>query len=105
VAAEPIRGTAHIFSINDTYTFNPTLLLTTTFGITRGAMLYFRLQLEPEFRPARRARVSFVFESRTASMAFPRCSSTTTPPPDFRMPETTPMAITSKGRLTGQLGV
>ncbi len=35
------KGTAHIFSINDTYTFNPTLLLTTTFGITRGATLIF----------------------------------------------------------------
>ena len=35
------KSTAHIFSINDTYTFNPTLLLTTTFGITRGAMLIF----------------------------------------------------------------
>jgi len=31
-------GTAHIFAINDAYTFTPTLLLTTTFGITRGAM-------------------------------------------------------------------
>ena len=31
------KGTAHLFAINDTYTFNPTLLLTTTFGITRGA--------------------------------------------------------------------
>jgi|CZKR01.1.fsa_nt_gi hypothetical protein len=35
------KSTAHIFTINDTYTFNPTLLLTTTFGITRGAMLIF----------------------------------------------------------------
>ena len=31
------KGTAHLFAINDTYTFNPTLLLTTTFGITRGS--------------------------------------------------------------------
>jgi hypothetical protein len=35
------KSTAHIFAINDTYTFTPTLLLTTTFGITRGAMLIF----------------------------------------------------------------
>ena len=27
-----------MFAINDTHTFSPTLLLTTTFGITRGAM-------------------------------------------------------------------
>ncbi len=32
------NNTAHIFAINDTYTISPTLLLTTTFGITRGAM-------------------------------------------------------------------
>ncbi|MGB8727014.1 MAG: carboxypeptidase regulatory-like domain-containing protein [Candidatus Sulfotelmatobacter sp.] len=32
------RSTAHVFAINDTHTFSPTLLLTTTFGITRGAM-------------------------------------------------------------------
>ncbi|MFZ0307762.1 MAG: TonB-dependent receptor [Candidatus Sulfotelmatobacter sp.] len=31
------KGSAHLFAINDTYTFSPTLLLTTTFGITRGA--------------------------------------------------------------------
>jgi Carboxypeptidase regulatory-like domain/TonB dependent receptor len=31
------KGTAHLFAINDTHTFSPTLLLTTTFGITRGA--------------------------------------------------------------------
>ena len=30
-------NTAHVFAINDAYTINPTLLLTTTFGITRGA--------------------------------------------------------------------
>ena len=35
------KSTAHIFAINDTYTFTPTLLLTTTFGITRGAMRIF----------------------------------------------------------------
>ena len=32
------KSTAHLFAINDTYTINPTMLLTTTFGITRGAM-------------------------------------------------------------------
>ncbi|HUO26502.1 MAG TPA: TonB-dependent receptor [Candidatus Aquilonibacter sp.] len=35
------KGTAHVFSINDTYTLSPTLLLTTTFGITRGATLIY----------------------------------------------------------------
>jgi Carboxypeptidase regulatory-like domain/TonB-dependent Receptor Plug Domain/TonB dependent receptor len=30
------EGNAHLFSLNDTYTFTPTLLLTTTFGFTRG---------------------------------------------------------------------
>jgi hypothetical protein len=35
------KSNAHIFAINDTYTFSPTLLLTTTFGITRGSMLIF----------------------------------------------------------------
>ena len=33
------KSSAHIFAVNDTYTFSPTLLLTTTLGITRGAML------------------------------------------------------------------
>jgi hypothetical protein len=32
------RSTAHVFAINDTHTLSPTLLLTTTFGITRGAL-------------------------------------------------------------------
>src|SRR5580693_9906827 len=32
------KGTAHVFAINDTHTLSPTLLLTTTFGITRGAL-------------------------------------------------------------------
>ncbi len=32
------KSTAHLFAINDTYTINPTLLLTTTFGFTRGAL-------------------------------------------------------------------
>jgi len=35
------ESTAHAFAVNDTYTFNPTTLLTTTFGITRGAMRIF----------------------------------------------------------------
>jgi hypothetical protein len=32
-------GSAHLFSINDTYTFGPTLILTSTLGFTRGATL------------------------------------------------------------------
>ena len=32
----PNKGNAHLFSINDTHTFSPTLLLTVTFGFTRG---------------------------------------------------------------------
>jgi len=32
-------STAHVFAITDAYTFSPTLLLSTTFGITRGTML------------------------------------------------------------------
>ena len=32
----PNTGNAHLFSINDTHTFSPTLLLTVTFGFTRG---------------------------------------------------------------------
>ncbi|MGA2646729.1 MAG: carboxypeptidase regulatory-like domain-containing protein [Candidatus Sulfotelmatobacter sp.] len=35
------KGTAHLFAINDTYTFSPTLLLTTTFGFSRGAELIY----------------------------------------------------------------
>jgi hypothetical protein len=30
-------GSAHLFAINDTHAFSPTLILTTTFGFTRGA--------------------------------------------------------------------
>jgi Carboxypeptidase regulatory-like domain/TonB dependent receptor/TonB-dependent Receptor Plug Domain len=37
----PNKSTAHIFAINDAYSLRPTMLLTTTFGITRGAMLIF----------------------------------------------------------------
>ncbi len=33
----PNPTTAHLFSINDTHTFSPSLLLTTTLGFTRGA--------------------------------------------------------------------
>jgi len=32
----PNRTSAHLFAINDTYTINPTLLLTATLGFTRG---------------------------------------------------------------------
>ncbi|MGB9446342.1 MAG: TonB-dependent receptor, partial [Candidatus Acidiferrum sp.] len=31
-------GSAHLFAINDAYTFSPTLILTSTLGFTRGAM-------------------------------------------------------------------
>jgi Carboxypeptidase regulatory-like domain/TonB dependent receptor len=34
-------SSAHLFAINDTYTFSPTLLLTTTFGLTRAALRIF----------------------------------------------------------------
>jgi len=33
----PNPGTSHLFTLNDTHTISPTLLLTTTFGFTRGA--------------------------------------------------------------------
>jgi hypothetical protein len=33
----PNQGAAHLFSINDTQTFSPTLLMTTTLGFTRGS--------------------------------------------------------------------
>jgi hypothetical protein len=35
------KSTAHVFALNDAYTLTPTLLLTATFGITRGAMRIF----------------------------------------------------------------
>jgi Carboxypeptidase regulatory-like domain len=35
----PNSGNAHLFAINDTHTFSPTLLLTTTIGFTRGSTL------------------------------------------------------------------
>ncbi len=34
----PNQSTAHLFTINDTYSFSPSLVLTTTFGFTRGAL-------------------------------------------------------------------
>jgi hypothetical protein len=33
------HGSAHLFAINDTYTFDPTFIMTTTFGFTRGSTL------------------------------------------------------------------
>ena len=35
----PNSGSAHLFAINDTQTFSPTLILTSTLGFTRGATL------------------------------------------------------------------
>jgi len=37
-AGGPNQSTSHLFAINDTHTFTPTLLLNVTFGFTRGAM-------------------------------------------------------------------
>jgi hypothetical protein len=34
-------GNAHLFALDDVYTFSPTLLLTTTFGFTRGTELIY----------------------------------------------------------------
>lgn len=36
-AGGPNQGTAHLFTLDDTHTFSPTLLLTAIFGFTRGA--------------------------------------------------------------------
>lgn len=36
-AGGPNHGSAHVFTLNDTHTFSPTLLLTGTLGFTRGA--------------------------------------------------------------------
>jgi len=36
-ASGPNTASEHLFAVNDTQTFSPTLLLTTTFGFTRGA--------------------------------------------------------------------
>lgn len=35
----PNHGAAHLFAVNDTETFSPTLILTSTLGFTRGSML------------------------------------------------------------------
>jgi hypothetical protein len=35
----PNSSNSHLFAINDTHTFSPTLILTSTFGFTRGSML------------------------------------------------------------------
>jgi hypothetical protein len=37
----PNSGTSHLFAIDDTQTFSPTLILTSTFGYTRGATLIY----------------------------------------------------------------
>lgn len=37
-AGGPNQGSAHLFTLNDTHTFTPTLLLTTILGFTRGAV-------------------------------------------------------------------
>lgn len=37
-AGGPNHSSAHLFAINDTQTFSPTLVLTSTFGFTRGSM-------------------------------------------------------------------
>lgn len=45
----PSRSTAHVFTLNDAYSFTPTMLLTTTLGFTRGA---FRLNAyNPSLNP------------------------------------------------------
>ncbi len=33
----PNKGAEHLFAVNDTHSFSPTLILTTTFGFTRGS--------------------------------------------------------------------
>ncbi len=35
------KSAAHVFAINDAYTISPTMLLTATFGVTRGSSLIF----------------------------------------------------------------
>lgn len=37
-AGGPNKGSAHLFTLNDTHTFSPTLLLTAILGFTRGAL-------------------------------------------------------------------
>ncbi len=36
----PTTGSAHVFVINDAHTFNPTTLLTVSYGVTRGTNFY-----------------------------------------------------------------
>jgi len=36
----PTTGSAHVFVINDTHTFNPTTLLTVSYGLARGTYFY-----------------------------------------------------------------
>ena len=36
----PTTGSAHVFVINDAHTFNPTTLLTVSYGVTRGTYFY-----------------------------------------------------------------
>ena len=36
----PSNGGAHLFAINDTHTFNPTTLLTVSYGLSRGTYFY-----------------------------------------------------------------
>jgi len=35
----PSQGKAHLFALDETHTFSPTLILTSTFGFTRGSLL------------------------------------------------------------------
>ena len=48
-------STSHLFALNEVYTISPTMLLTTTFGFTRGATLILCLQLEPECQSTQHA--------------------------------------------------
>ena len=36
----PVTGSAHLFSVTDTHTFRPTLLLTVSYGVARGTYFY-----------------------------------------------------------------
>ena len=56
------KSTAHVFAINDTHTFNPTLLLTTTFGFTRGAMRIFAYNSSLNSDPLEHVGLSLVSE-------------------------------------------
>jgi len=48
-ASGPNQATEHLFAVNDTETFSPTLVLTTTFGFTRGA--FNNRQYNPALNP------------------------------------------------------